>query len=102
METTAVALTSGYVLAREGLVTTPAAALAAVSVSGVSGGGRLYLDPAWGLGCSRRVLARDWHRRSVRGGVRVAATCEPRRGARPRAIPSRPIGSIADDDRPGR
>jgi membrane-associated phospholipid phosphatase len=47
METTAVALTSGYVLAREGLVTAPAAAVVAVSLAGVSGAGRLYIDRHW-------------------------------------------------------
>jgi membrane-associated phospholipid phosphatase len=65
LETAAVALTSSYVLAREGAVTAARSAAAAVALAAASGGGRVYLD-------------RHWVSDSVGGyllGVGIAAAC---------------------------
>jgi membrane-associated phospholipid phosphatase len=47
LETAAMALTSSYVLAREGVVPAGRSAAAAVALAAASGGGRVYLDRHW-------------------------------------------------------
>jgi membrane-associated phospholipid phosphatase len=47
LETAAVALTSGYVLAREGVTPPARSAAVAVALAAASGGGRVYLDRHW-------------------------------------------------------
>ena len=47
LETAAMALTSSYVLAREGVVPVGRSAAAAVALVAASGGGRVYLDRHW-------------------------------------------------------
>jgi membrane-associated phospholipid phosphatase len=54
LETAAMALTSSYVLAREGVVPAGPSAAAAVALAAASGGGRVYLDRHWmsdAVGC---------------------------------------------------
>jgi membrane-associated phospholipid phosphatase len=65
IETAAVALTSTYVLAREGVVSAAPSAVVAVALAAASGGGRVYLD-------------RHWASDSVGGyllGIAIAAAC---------------------------
>jgi undecaprenyl-diphosphatase len=65
LETAAMALTSSYVLAREGVVPAGPSAAAAVALAAASGGGRVYLD-------------RHWMSDAVGGyllGIAIAAAC---------------------------
>ena len=57
LETTAVALTSAYVLGREGLVSPRILLPVALAVPGVSGAGRLYMDRHWGSDVLGGLLA---------------------------------------------
>jgi membrane-associated phospholipid phosphatase len=84
LETTAVALTCAYVLAREDLVPPTAAFSGAAVLAALSSGGRLYLDRHWISDTAGGTLA----------GLAIASGCaalyEARTSRRPSRLSTRP------------
>ena len=89
LETAAVALTSSYVLTREGVVPAAGSAAVAVALAAASGGGRVYLDRHWvsdalggyllgiGIAAACAALYEAAGERSLAGGANVGGNLQP-------------------------